>query len=818
MKMTFSSDCLNFRKLNAAFGFVLGGLLASLGTSISAQPSDESPNYFFVQKVQQSQQTGPGAAASDPTRAFGFGAISTKAGLTLTTPTGQSFPLVYVARDENYNFGRTFPTKAALDAAFPNGVYQLSGPGFETISITLTGDLYPPAPVVTGGTWNAGGALLLTPATAATVNFAPFPGYATSGGMGRIYAEVYPDSKQVFSKILPGGFAALYSAVPFTSIAIPASVLPNNSSRGGSIEYSTLATLDLTTIPGSIIGAFYHSNVDFDIASVATGTGGNPPAITRQPADQAVALGTSATFAVTATFGTAAGQAPSYTWRFNGSYIDTNGGDPKYSTAADGSLTVKNIVAADEGNYAVRVQNTGGSTGSRVAALSVTNLPAKPIVTTPPQSQTVGVGQTTTLTVVASGGATNTYQWNKDGLGIVGATGSTLALTNVQAAAAGSYTVTIRNDSGSVTSDAAVVTVSSGPGIATQPKSQNIGAGTSVTLSVASSGTGATYQWNKNGVAISGATGASYVIGNPQTGDMGFYSCTVTSGGKSTDSATATVTVTGGTPARPINISTRALVTTAEPLTAGFVLSSAKTVLVRASGPGLVQFGVPGTMNDPKLEIIPLGSTTGTPIASNNDWGGASNLAAITTATAASGAFAFPAGSKDAAVLATLPAGGYTARVTGADGGGGIALVEVYDTDALSSPGQLINISARATVGTGASALATGFVVSGVAPRQVLIRAIGPGLTQFGVPSILADPQLTLIPAGANFSIAGNDNWGGSAELKAAAASVGAFAISEESKDAVILVRLPPGGYTAVVAGVGGTTGTAIVEVYDLGP
>ena len=75
-----------------------------------------------------------------------------------------------------------------------------------------------------------------------------------------------------------------------------------------------------------------------------------------------------------------------------------------------------------------------------------------------------------------------------------------------------------------------------------------------------------------------------------------------------------------------------------------------------------------------------------------------------------------------------------------------------------------------------------------------------------------------MIPAGASYSVATNDNWGGTAALKAAFTSVGAFALDDASKDAVVLLRLPPGGYTAVVAGVGNTTGTAIVEVYDLGP
>lgn len=129
---------------------------------------------------------------------------------------------------------------------------------------------------------------------------------------------------------------------------------------------------------------------------------------------------------------------------------------------------------------------------------------------------------------------------------------------------------------------------------------------------------------------------------------------------------------------------------------------------------------------------------------------------------------------------------------------------------------QIVNVSTRGFVGTGANALVPGFVIGGSGPLQLLIRAVGPGLAPFGVTGLLADPQLTVTPLGKDTPVATNDNWGGTATLTAAFAAAGAFALPLDSKDAAALLRLPPGAYTVTVAGVGGTTGTALVEIYEV--
>jgi len=264
---------------------------------------------------------------------------------------------------------------------------------------------------------------------------------------------------------------------------------------------------------------------------------------------------------------------------------------------------------------------------------------------------------------------------------------------------------------------------------------------------------------------------------------------------------------------RLVNISSRTGVgTDANVMIAGFVVGGGtpKKVLIRAVGPGLGQFNLGGLLADPVLELHDANSV----IATNDNW-------SSTDATAMSdaGAFALTPGSKDAALVATLNPGAYTAIVSGVNRTSGLALVEVYD---LSGTARLINISTRAQVGTGASILISGMVV-GSAPgtRHVLIRAAGPALAPapFNVAGTLADPTLTLLSG--NTVLATNDNWSSgdataTAALTAAMAQAGAFPFTMGSKDAALLVDLPSGPYTIQVSGVNNTSGVALLECYDL--
>ncbi|MGH7946371.1 MAG: PQQ-dependent sugar dehydrogenase, partial [Opitutaceae bacterium] len=243
-------------------------------------------------------------------------------------------------------------------------------------------------------------------------------------------------------------------------------------------------------------------------------------------------------------------------------------------------------------------------------------------------------------------------------------------------------------------------------------------------------------------------------------------------------------------PSRIVNLAARAQISSGGGgLIAGFVIApgASKTVLVRGIGPGLAAapFNVPGTLADPVLTIFGPDSPTRV-AASNDNW-----VAADAAAFAAAGAFALPAGSRDAAVLAQLAPGSYTAQVSDPANGSGVALVEVYDADLTTNSGaRLVNAAVRAQVGTGANVLIPGIVVSEGAQKTVLIRAVGPGIAAapFSVPGALAEPVVALFTGTQN--VAGNAAWNSAANagaIRDAARAVGAFPLAEGSRDSVLL-------------------------------
>jgi hypothetical protein len=232
-------------------------------------------------------------------------------------------------------------------------------------------------------------------------------------------------------------------------------------------------------------------------------------------------------------------------------------------------------------------------------------------------------------------------------------------------------------------------------------------------------------------------------------------------------------------------------------------------VLIRGVGPTLTQYGVGGVLADPQLKLF---NAAGTRIDQNDDWGGSAVLA---NAFAAVNDFALPANSKDAALVVALPLDGYTAQVNGAGNSTGVALIEAYETDTATPAARFTALSARNQVGTGDNTLIAGFVVTGNAPKTLLIRAIGPTLANYGVGGVLADPQLALFDH-LSTKIAENDNWSGTTTLSDAFTATQAFPLPANSKDAALLVTLQPGLYSAQVSGVGGTTGVALIEVYQM--
>lgn len=354
-----------------------------------------------------------------------------------------------------------------------------------------------------------------------------------------------------------------------------------------------------------------------------------------------------------------------------------------------------------------------------------------------------------------------------------------------------------------------VTPVGSVPDIATQPTGATIAFGASVKLSIVASGTPPpAYQWQLDGVNIAGATSSSYLASIP-----GSYTVAVSSGASTLISNTAVV----GAATRLANISSRALVgTNANIEIAGFVITgppgTTEQVLVRGAGPSLSQFGISNFLAQP---VLTLYDASGNQLAANTGWNSASNATNIASAFTATGAFAFPLDSADSAILTNLPPGSYTAQIVGLNGSTGVALAEVYEVK--SGDPELINISTRAFVSPGANVEIGGFVVNGSQSAKVLIRAIGPTLSQFGVTGVLAQPSLTVVNS-SGATVASNTVWSTNTNASSIAsemAAVGAFSLPSGSADSVLLLTLPPGAYTAVVSGVGNTSGVALVEVYQ---
>jgi hypothetical protein len=270
-----------------------------------------------------------------------------------------------------------------------------------------------------------------------------------------------------------------------------------------------------------------------------------------------------------------------------------------------------------------------------------------------------------------------------------------------------------------------------------------------------------------------------------------------------------------------LGVSTRGSVGTSDDvMIAGFVVGGDKPqrMLVRAIGPTLEAFGVPGPLSQGHLDLISGAKT----IAVADDWAAGSTAPQIAAAAESISSFPLAVTSHDSAMLVTLEPGAYTAVISGRGGSTGIGLVEVFDAgsdaDASNAIPAIRNISTRGRVGVGDTVLIAGLIIKGTTPAKILIRAVGPTLTRFGVSGQLDDPLLRLYKG--SDVIASNDNWSADpdagAKLAAAFQSVQAFSFPDGSRDAALLLELPPGPYTAHVAGVGDTTGVALVEVYLL--
>ena len=261
------------------------------------------------------------------------------------------------------------------------------------------------------------------------------------------------------------------------------------------------------------------------------------------------------------------------------------------------------------------------------------------------------------------------------------------------------------------------------------------------------------------------------------------------------------------TPSQAMNISTRARVETGDNvLIGGFIITgnAAKKVIIRAIGPSLSQHGLSDVLADPTLDLYDGNSAL---LQSNDNWQDDPSQASQISASGLA-----PSSNLESAIIATLQPGNYTAIVRGKNSGQGIALAEVYDLDP-AADSQLGNISGRSYVQTNDDVMIGGFIIgNNIGATKVIVRAIGPSLSQSGLSNVLADPTLELYD-GNGALLQSNDNWQDDPD-QAARISAASLAPSN-SLESAIWASLAPGNYTAIVRGKNNGVGIGIVEVYS---
>ena len=306
---------------------------------------------------------------------------------------------------------------------------------------------------------------------------------------------------------------------------------------------------------------------------------------------------------------------------------------------------------------------------------------------------------------------------------------------------------------------------------------------------------------------VDNTDGTATLSGTPDAGSDLSYSFTITArNGVSpvaTQDFTLRITPTPAS-AQLVNVSTRLVIQTGAKVgIGGFIITGTdpKKVLIRGIGPTLASFGIPNALQDPMLE---LHDGTGAVLTSNDDWKVPQQAAVEATGLA-------PPDDREPAILLSLQPGSYTVIESGKNGTTGVGLIEVYDVDVLSTS-QLSNISTRGLVQTGNNVMIGGFIVSGASGSiNLVVRALGPTLTSFGVPNALADPTLQLYD-GNGTVIAFNNNWKDSQQTQIQNSG----RKPPNDLEPAIAVTVSPGNYTAIVRGNNNTTGIGLVEVYQV--
>jgi len=412
----------------------------------------------------------------------------------------------------------------------------------------------------------------------------------------------------------------------------------------------------------------------------------------------------------------------------------------------------------DAGRYNVLVTNPRGSVLSDTARLTVFELfCSRPVAE---------VGNSVEFTISRRGVPADSYEWRRNGVRIsVADPGERYVIASAQHGDTGAYTLVATNGAGTFESNIATLSVGPvAPQIVVPPKSQTTSLGRVLTLSVGAVGNPAIrYQWQKDGVVISGATASIFRIPLTAVTDAGAYRVLVTNSLGTATSPEATIVITNPTP----SASRFSAQPTSQTVTAGESLTLSATV----NGTGWRYQWLKNGMAIPGATNASLTIS----VVTEADAALYEVLVANATDTAKS----------ERAVVTVLPSPNEVGRLT--------------------------NLSVRAFTGIGDRILIVGFTLAGPGGKPVLIRGIGPSLAAFGVNGALTDPRLGVF-VGSN-EMASNDNW-----TTDDGRALGAFALTAGSRDAVVSQNLTAQNFTVQISGIGGGVGESLVELYDANP
>ena len=572
------------------------------------------------------------------------------------------------------------------------------------------------------------------------------------------------------------------------------------------------------------------------------------PAVTSTNAGTGLTLSATSTFGLPVTFSIVSGAAS-----LNGNVL----------TSPGGTVIVR---ASQAGTAGIAAATPVERTFTFIAG------GLSPFITAPPADQTVTAGASVTFRVSAIGTPLPTYQWQKDGVALEGATSATFTLPVTAVADSARYTVIATNFAGTA-SASATLTVRAPPAFTSEPAPQAVSAGDTVVFTAAATGSPApTFQWRKNGVALAGATNSTLRFASAAATDAARYDVIATNILGSVTSGAATLTVAtrdfGGTYFGAINSTINPVFSGDFALLVrpnrtavflGQVVRSAIVVpdlvidlrggFVRPIAIGATNVTLRGQIDETtglvtatlSDDFSPLVGVRSERTGATAALAGLYQFAVVGSATArgyalvAADARAFVLATDGTAADAAQGRVGSTSRLTlttanqtafdltfsngvltGTLSAGGVTSSVRGAIESLLGTEHLTNLSVRSQTSNG-NPLITGFVIGGTVSKQVLIRAAGPAIGQapFNVPGALADPTLQLFRG--NLAVGQNDEWGTPAAngvaVTAATARTGAFAFRTGSADAALVATLPAGAYTVTI---GGGNGTVLAEIYEV--